>query len=101
MKLITHYDSSVTIIQSSTSLGLPYATDLISITADNNSSLKWIYDGCDDTKVCIGVPAGCVDSKNCNLFGAVIFENNTFIFELLSMRKIYSIILFMQFLINS
>lgn len=46
-----------------------------------------IYSGCGSTKVCFGIPNGCEDDESCNLFGAVIYENGNFDFELLSMRK--------------
>lgn len=46
------------------------------------------YDGCGVTKVCFGGPLiGCVERQDCDLFGAVIFENDKFTFELLSKRK--------------
>jgi hypothetical protein len=48
---------------------------------------KSIYDGCGSSKVCFGIPNGCVNERSCGLFGAVIYENGNFDFELLSMRK--------------
>ena len=47
-----------------------------------------VYEGCEITKVCFGGPAeSCLNSRNCDLFGAVTFENGIFTFELLSKRK--------------
>lgn len=45
-----------------------------------------VYEGCGTTKICIGRPDGCIVSvdRNCELFGAVIFNENRFYFELLS-----------------
>lgn len=46
------------------------------------------YEGCGVTKVCFGGPqTGCLPRQDCDLFGAVIYENNLFTFELLSKRK--------------
>lgn len=52
-----------------------------------------IYADCGERKVCFGSPAGCVDIRNCELFGAVLYEGGKFIFELLSPGlKIYLVI---------
>lgn len=84
---------SVTIIQSDETPWITYASSPITVTTDNDATdFSWIYEGCQNNeKVCFGFPAGCVDQKNCNAFGAVIFdENQDFIFEQLSMGKINS-----------
>jgi hypothetical protein len=47
----------------------------------------FIYDGCDDFKICFGSPLGCLESRDCNLFGAVTYDNEEFEFELLSTGK--------------
>lgn len=41
-----------------------------------------IYDGCGDSKYCIGLPNGCVESENCFSFGAVIVKDGTYSFEM-------------------
>lgn len=46
-----------------------------------------IYDGCAVTKVCFGSPGGCLSSRDCAIFGAVIYADDIFTFELLSERK--------------
>lgn len=43
-----------------------------------------IHTGCGSDKVCFGYPIGCLDTKDCLLFGAVIYDEGRFIFELLS-----------------
>lgn len=57
-------------------------------TTDMPGDLEWIYDGCDVMKLCYGLPEGCVETANCNMFGAVTHDNGTFEFELLSIRKL-------------
>lgn len=42
------------------------------------------YPGCGTTKVCFGTPSGCLVTNDCNIFSAVIFEDDKFTFELLS-----------------
>lgn len=43
-----------------------------------------VYDGCDVTKTCFGLPPGCLNSKSCVSFGAVIVKNSTYTFEMQS-----------------
>lgn len=43
----------------------------------------WIYEGCNDTKVCIGIPNDCIIQRECQLFGSVFDNNGDFEFELL------------------
>lgn len=43
-----------------------------------------IYDGCGDSKTCFGFPRGCLGSYDCNIFTAVRYEGEKFLFELLS-----------------
>lgn len=50
-----------------------------------------VYEGCETEKVCFGIPSGCITSGNCNLFGAVIYENERFFFQLLSARKTFGV----------
>jgi hypothetical protein len=47
----------------------------------------FIYEGCNDFKICFGKPLGCLETRDCDLFGAVTYENNEFEFELLSSGK--------------
>lgn len=47
-----------------------------------------IYNDCVTNKVCFGYPIGCIGTRDCHIFGAVIHEDDSFIFELLSERKI-------------
>lgn len=44
-----------------------------------------IYDGCGTTKVCFGYPSNCYRRRDCELIGAVTYETQNFLFELLSM----------------
>lgn len=46
-----------------------------------------VYAGCGAKKVCFGIPSGCINTRDCNAFGAVMKIEGNFIFELLSMRK--------------
>lgn len=48
------------------------------------------YPGCGTTKVCFGTPSGCLITEDCIIFSAVIFEDDKFIFELLSGSKLPS-----------
>lgn len=41
-----------------------------------------IYEGCGKSKWCIGLPYGCVVTKNCVSFGAVIDEDRKYFFEI-------------------
>lgn len=55
---------SVTVIQSNNFLQ-PYVTNPITIASDKEE-LKWIYDGCNGSKVCIEELSGCLNEKNCD-----------------------------------
>lgn len=49
-----------------------------------------IYAGCDDEKLCFGMPDGCVASRNCQLLVTSRRLNGEFFeFEMLSNRKIF------------
>lgn len=63
-------------------LGIPPAG-----TVPPPGDLDWVYEGCDDTKVCYGVPDNCVDQRNCMHFGGVTENQGNFEFELLGMGK--------------
>jgi hypothetical protein len=71
----------------------PYRTQFHVVVPEQTTTepppndLEWIYEGCGESKVCYGVPANCVTSRTCDLFGAVTHDNGNFDFELLSMRK--------------
>jgi hypothetical protein len=43
-----------------------------------------IYDGCAKSKWCFGMPGGCVNSKSCLLFSAVIVKAGFYEFEMMS-----------------
>lgn len=63
------------------------------------SPVLGVYEGCGTRKLCFGFPLKCIKSRDCELFGAVIHdENDKFIFELLSVRKLFalSILLFLS-----
>lgn len=45
---------------------------------------KNIYDECNKSKSCIGIPEACVINRNCQVFGAVIVKNGTYEFEMMS-----------------
>lgn len=67
----------------------------IVFTEDNPSNLlpvtgPTIYDECSKTKTCFGLPSGCLDFKNCALFGAVIVKDGTYTFEMQSPSRILS-----------
>lgn len=57
------------------------------ITPPPPGDFDWIYDGCNNTKVCYGLPDNCVEQRNCNIFGGVTYNNGEFDFELLSNRE--------------
>lgn len=46
-----------------------------------------IYNNCDTTKLCFGIPANCVASRDCNLLATVFYNDGDFEFELLSKRE--------------
>lgn len=46
-----------------------------------------IYDGCESSKVCHGVPEGCVANRSCNQLGVVNYAEGNFDFELMSMGE--------------
>lgn len=56
-------------------------------TEQQNDDFDWLYEGCNESKVCHGLPFGCIDARNCDLFGAVTHDNGNFEFELLSIGK--------------
>ena len=41
-----------------------------------------IYDGCGESKYCIGFPEGCIESESCVSFGAVIVKDEIYSFEM-------------------
>jgi hypothetical protein len=43
-----------------------------------------VYSGCGVTKSCFGLPIGCLASKNCVSFGALIIQEGIYQFEMLS-----------------
>lgn len=53
---------------------LPIATTTPNFVRSTASPKKddGIYDGCGDTKTCFGSPDGCVASKSCQTFSAII-----------------------------
>jgi hypothetical protein len=47
-----------------------------------------VYDDCGTRKLCFGFPLTCIKTRDCELFGAVIHDDDEkFFFELLSVRK--------------
>lgn len=54
------------------------------IPPENDDVINRIYEGCDVTKSCFGIPRLCHLNRNCNMFGAVTYNEYNFTFELLS-----------------
>lgn len=50
----------------------------IAITEDD------VYDGCGVSKSCYGLPDGCINSRSCISFGAVIVTDGVYRFEMKS-----------------
>lgn len=47
-----------------------------------------VYEGCGVSKTCFGIgPGDCVRNSQCNTFGAVIYRDEKFIFEMRSSSK--------------
>lgn len=42
----------------------------LKMSTPNEVKVSSIYDGCGDTKICIGYPSGCVDKNSCKAFAA-------------------------------
>lgn len=62
--------------------------DAISLVLDSPADdVLDVYNGCGTDKTCFGYPRGCISTENCALFGAVIYENEKFLFEMLSARE--------------
>lgn len=59
-------------------------------TTDLPGGVDEIYEGCGDIKLCYGIPEGCVNMRNCDLFGAVTHDSGRFEFELLSIRELFA-----------
>lgn len=86
----------VTIVESLPIFWIKVQSTEIEIVSDNDSILTStstiqpdinndiLYSGCDNTKTCIGLPAGCLVTKNCQSFGAIIYRDDEFIFEMQS-----------------
>lgn len=68
----------------------------LTTTEEPSVELDWIYEGCDDVKKCFGVPVGCLETRNCDLFGGVFYDQGRFEFELLSSRNYEHFDLFCQ-----
>jgi hypothetical protein len=49
-----------------------------------NELVNSVYSGCGETKSCFGLPNGCLTSKTCVSFGALIIKNGIYVFEMLS-----------------
>lgn len=47
-----------------------------------------IYIGCGTTKLCFGIPSGCILTQNCNMLATVYDNNGDFEFELLGKGKL-------------
>ncbi|KAL4713753.1 hypothetical protein ACJJTC_004284 [Scirpophaga incertulas] len=58
----------------------PVTSDISSPPVTENRDL--IYNGCDDTKLCFGVPQNCVSSGTCKGIVAVLVEGEKYTFEL-------------------
>lgn len=56
-------------------------------TTEQQNDFDWLYEGCNESKVCHGLPLGCINTRNCDLFGAVTHDNGIFEFEMLSIGK--------------
>lgn len=57
-----------------------HESNIIAITLPDNN----VYTECGKTKSCFGVPDGCIATRNCVSFGAVIVQEGTYSFEMLS-----------------
>ena len=70
-----------TVVEDKTTFWIDHVSNNIEVTL---SDLLHVYDDCDVSKFCFGLPEGCIDQKNCLAFGAVIVNNEKFEFEMMS-----------------
>ena len=59
-------------------------SETTSSTTPQEPDQKGIYDECGFTKTCFGHPDGCIDTKNCAIFAAVLVHGETYLFEMQS-----------------
>lgn len=88
---------SVTIVETTIRFWQPKRSALLAVvpeptTTDLPGDIEGIYEGCDDVKLCFGIPEGCVGRRDCDLLGAVTHDSGTFEFELLSTRELNNFI---------
>lgn len=57
-------------------------TTLETTTIEQPNLEPGIYEDCGEAKYCIGLPIGCVESKTCVSFGAVIVKDKKYFFEM-------------------
>lgn len=88
--------SSVTIVQSIDHFWAPKRFGLLAIVPEQTTTVSGeveaVYEGCGEIKLCYGIPEGCVNSRDCNLFGAVTHDSGIFDFELMSIRKLLNLL---------
>lgn len=83
---------SVTIVEAGNRFWPPKRSALLAVvpeptTTDLPADVEGIYEGCGDIKLCYGIPEGCIQTRDCDLFGAVTHDSGNFEFELLSIRE--------------
>jgi hypothetical protein len=81
---------SATVVEEKSTFWINHISDDVTIELQNVDQ-NLIYDDCGTTKSCFGLPFGCVDSKNCASFGAVIVKDGSYEFEMLSSSKCFMI----------
>ncbi|CRK94859.1 CLUMA_CG008351, isoform A [Clunio marinus] len=81
----------VTMLENIQTFWTGMSSEFVTITQDHDRTTTSteipssdLYKGCGSEKVCFGSPRGCVNSENCNMFGAVKHNDETFVFEILS-----------------
>lgn len=74
---------SATVVEERTVIWTNHVSETVTIRQTEDD----IYTECMKTKSCFGMPDGCIDSKNCVSFSAVIVKDGVFTFEMQSTSK--------------
>lgn len=59
-----------------------------------------VYEGCDVTKTCFGIPSGCINSQSCSTIGAVIYADDKFTFEIRSSSNFFNFLIKIIFFVH-
>lgn len=80
---VVQLNTSATVVEEKAVFWTNHVSESVAIKQTEND----IYTECMKTKSCFGMPAGCIETKNCVSFSAVIVKDGVFSFEMQSSSK--------------